>query len=166
MSTEEVATAAGAAVSTNKDEANDDSNDAKDNKNTHTTRTNKASKSTSSANGLEGVDIAKIMSSSGPVVKCVLLKHMANSGRDTKPHASPKAAEDDGHPHKRPVLTELIEEVSVDTTTSKNQVQAVLGGPFIFLGQYPDEGIWPRSYTHLTLPTTLLVQHSVCPVPL
>jgi hypothetical protein len=141
MSSEEVAaaTAAGGTASNNKDEADDDdSNDAEDN-NTHNTRTNK-SKNTGT-NGLEGVDIAKIMSSAGPVVTCVLLKHMSLSGRDTKPHASPKEERDDGHPHKRPVLTELIEEVSVDTTPSKNQVQAVLGGPFTFLGQYPDEGI-------------------------
>jgi hypothetical protein len=136
MSSEEVAaaTAAGETASSNKDEA-EDSDDAKDNNNN-----TRKSKNTST-NGLEGVDIAKIMSSDGPVVTCVLLKHMALSGRDTKPHASPKDEQDDGHPHTRPVLTELIEEVSVDTTPSKNQVQAVLGGPFTFLGQYPDEGI-------------------------
>lgn len=135
MSSEEAAAAAGGTASNNKDGA-DGSNDAKDTT-TRNTRTNK-SKST---NGLEGVDIAKIMSSAGPVVKCVLLKHMSKTGRDTKPQAPPKDAQDDGHPHKRPVLTELIEEISVDTTPAKNQVQNVLGGPFTFLGQYPDEGI-------------------------
>lgn len=49
--------------------------------------------------------------------------------------ASPKADQK----HKRTVLTELIEEIQVDTTPSKNKVKEILGGPFTFLGQYPDE---------------------------
>jgi hypothetical protein len=145
MSSEEAAAAAGGTASSNKDEdVDDDSNndDAKDNtSNTRTTRATKSKPNTNASNGLEGIDIKKIMSSAGPVVQCVLLKHMSKTGRDTKPHASPNPAQNDGHPHKRPVLTELIEEVSVDTTPSKNQVQTVLGGPFTFLGQYPDERI-------------------------
>jgi hypothetical protein len=85
-----------------------------------------------------GEEIASILSSKGPVVKCVLLKHMRPTGRDVKPHpASPKAAEE----HKREVLVELIEEIEIDTTPSKSEVKKVLGGPFTFLGQYPDEGI-------------------------
>jgi len=75
----------------------------------------------------------------------VILKHMnRKTGRDTKPHAAIKDTDPeakDGHSHKRPVLTELIEEIMVDTTPSKNQVQSLLGGPFSFLGQYPDEGV-------------------------
>lgn len=93
---------------------------------------------------LHGVDIGKILSSAGPTVQCVLLKHMSPTGRDTKPHAAVKDSDEaakDGHPHSRPVLTELITEVLVDTTPSQNKVQAILGGPFTFLGQYPDEEI-------------------------
>jgi len=81
-------------------------------------------------------DIAKVLSSKGPVVKCVLLKHMRPDGKDTKPHVIAKSDET----HKRQVLTELIEEIEIDTTPSKSEVKNVLGGPFTFLGQYPSEG--------------------------
>jgi hypothetical protein len=83
---------------------------------------------------LQGTDIAKLLKSSGPTVKCVLLRHMRNDGKDGKPHLATHDA------HKRVVLTEIIEEVEIDTTPSKNQVKKVLGGPFTFLGQYPSEG--------------------------
>ena len=143
----------------------------------------KNTKSGAGAALLHGTDIAKVLSSTGPVVKAVLLKHIRNDGRDGKPHhvpprassaistakvdqanSEPKAApksdetaqtdeqKTDQHSNKneqngnhqnpphRVVLTELIEEVLVDTTPSKNAVKTILGGPFTFLGQYPDEG--------------------------
>lgn len=109
---------------------------------------------------LQGQDIGALLTSKGPVVKCVLLRHMRKNGRDEKPHAvaSPshgnideengdngKGDEKDLIPHHRhlhqwPQMKEMIEEIDVDTTPAKKQVQAILGGPFTFLGQYPDEG--------------------------
>ena len=116
--------------------------------------------------------IAAILKSSGPVVKCVLLKHMRSSGRDVHPHLdksviapklhqytasistgssdeNPKPAATDKtdaspehHHHHREVLTELIEELEIDTTPGKNDVQKVFdGNTFTFVGQYPDEGV-------------------------
>ena len=34
-----------------------------------------------------GESIAKVLQSKGPVVTCVLLRHMLKTGKDTKPHA-------------------------------------------------------------------------------
>lgn len=45
------------------------------------------------------------------------------------------------HKKHREILTELIQQLNVDTTPGKNGVQGVLGGSFTFLGQYPDQGI-------------------------
>ena len=84
---------------------------------------------------LSGADIGQVLSSSGPVVKCVLLQHMRPDGRDIKPHAT---AED--HQHSRQVLTELIQEIQIDTTPQKNEIATRLGGPFTFVGQFPTEG--------------------------
>ena len=134
---------------------------------------------TASAPAIKGGadSIAKVLQSSGPVVTCVLLRHMLPNGKDSKPHAViPKqvaesvaaAASLDSldtktssktkkgpaktpppsprnhhhqHHHQRPVLTELVEEVQVDTTPSAKGVEHVLGGPFTFIGQYPTEGV-------------------------
>jgi hypothetical protein len=86
---------------------------------------------------LMGLDIGKILSSKGPVVKCVLLKHLRADGKDAKPHpASPRA----DATHHRQVLTDLIEEIELDTTPSKNSVSQVLGGSFTFIGQFITEG--------------------------
>jgi len=85
---------------------------------------------------------------------------MRRDGKDAKPHVpvgagggSPEGGGGAGgspnsskphqhHHHKKPrvVLTELIEEIELDTTPSKNGVREVLGGPFTFLGQYESEG--------------------------
>ena len=94
---------------------------------------------TAAAAELHGTDIKGILQSTGPTVKAVLLRHMHPSGRDTKPHASP--IRDDQHPHHRQVLTELVEEIEVDTTPAKAQVKEILGGPWTFVGQYEEEGI-------------------------
>lgn len=113
--------------------------------------------------------IAAVLRSTGPVVKCVLLQHIRKTGRDVKPHpASTKLKADAAamenaplsegektdvqptslqqlhfatHRKHREVLTELIQEIEVDTTPGSNGVQAALGGHFTFLGQYPDEGV-------------------------
>jgi Family of unknown function (DUF5880) len=105
--------------------------------------------------------IAAVLKATGPVVKCVLLQHMRDTGRDAKPHtaASELKAEalmaelstapsavstaPPSPPHKkhREVLAELIHEVEVDTTPGNNGVQKALGGNFTFLGQYPDLGV-------------------------
>jgi hypothetical protein len=99
---------------------------------------------------LHGADIAKIMSSTGPVVKAVLLhcskKVNAESNEiDSKmtaanDHSRP-LSENELLPQPRVVLTDLIEEIDIDTTPNKSMVQKTLGGPFTFLGQYEDEGI-------------------------
>jgi Family of unknown function (DUF5880) len=113
--------------------------------------------------------IATVLKSAGPIVRCVLLQHMRPSGRDVHPHldasvvldldtkpstkttaATTFPPEEDAtdltelpiHPPKcREVLTELIQELNVDTTPGLNGVQNILGGNFTFIGQYPDEGI-------------------------
>lgn len=85
---------------------------------------------------LHGSDIANVLASTGPVVKCVILRHMAKSGRDEKPHS----VEKDDAAHQRPVLVDLIEEIEVDTTPSKGHIQEILGGPFTFVGQFESEG--------------------------
>jgi len=111
-----------------------------------------------------GDSIAKVLQGKGPVVTCVLLRHMLKTGKDTKPHAvitkaaaesaaaslkidgtkvkgSPTPPPSPRSPHHHQVLTELIEEIQVDTTPSEKGVQKVLGGPFTFIGQYADEGV-------------------------
>lgn len=89
------------------------------------------------AQQLHGSDIAKVLSSSGPVVKCVLLRHMRKNAKDVKPHpASPQV----DAKHKREILTECIDEILVDTTPSKNAIRDILG-PFTFIGQFPTEGV-------------------------
>ena len=116
---------------------------------------------------LGSVDIGSMLRSTGPVVKCVLLRAAGAEDEQKKPaaatttnddgaSASPeqedgkkKAAADEGggdgqpqaQPSQPPILTDLIEEIEIDTTPKKAMVQHVLGGPFTFLGQYEDEGI-------------------------
>lgn len=87
---------------------------------------------------LRGEDIARVLQSKGPVViKCVLLKHIRSDGKDGKPH--PTSPHADGT-HQRVVLVEDIDEVQIDVTPEKTQIQELLGGPFTFLGQYEEEG--------------------------
>lgn len=106
------------------------------------------------ASSLSGENIAKMLRATGPIVSCVLLrckrKDDSNNknddnddDNDTKPAAkdasSPKASSTTDQ-QRRPILTHLIEQVSIDTTPKKNQVSQILGGPFTFLGQYEEEG--------------------------
>jgi hypothetical protein len=100
------------------------------------------------ASPFAGVDISKIMSSTGPVVKCVLLCATSTSvatanvkGADAD--LSSKSI-DDNDVEKSATASlhqDLITEINVDTTPRKSQVNSILGGPFTFLGQYEDEGI-------------------------
>merc|ERR1712157_456205 len=62
--------------------------------------------------GLEDNEISAILNSDGPIVKCVLIKSEME-----------------------------IEEVVVDTTPSKREVEGILGGPITFLGQYVKSGV-------------------------
>ena len=76
-------------------------------------------------------------------MKAVLLRHMRRDGKDTKPHVhlDEKPSLEENAIHKQdPVLEELIEEIEIDTTPSRNHVTQVLGGPFTFLGQWPSAG--------------------------
>ena len=82
---------------------------------------------------LHGEDIAKLLRSDGPIVKCVLLR--ASTYQEQKRAAVPP---DTTH---RVILNDLIEEIQVDTTPKKSMVSQILGGPFTFLGQYEEEGI-------------------------
>ena len=94
-----------------------------------------------------GMDISKIMSSTGPVVKCVLLHattHTATANAtDADADQGSKSKDDDGaEKAASPLLHQhLITEINVDTTPRKSQVNSILGGPFTFLGQYEEEGI-------------------------
>jgi len=110
------------------------------------------------AASLSGEQIAKVLRTSGPTVKCVLLRCSPAAGaaasskarHDAKPSAQDsdenKADNDDDNnddntSSSKTVLTDLIEEIMVDTTPKKQMVAQVIGGPFTFLGQYEDEGI-------------------------
>lgn len=90
---------------------------------------------------LQGLDIAKLLRSDGPIVKGVLLRATEEDhAEESKP---PAAAVTCTSPdtERRVILTDLIDEVQVDTTPKKSMVAHILGGPFTFLGQYEDEGI-------------------------
>ena len=86
---------------------------------------------------VHGSDIAQVLTSSGPVVNCVLLRHMRKDAKDVKPHPVSTNVDET---HKREVLIELIEDIQVDTTPSKNAIKGILG-PFTFIGQFPTEGV-------------------------
>ena len=110
-----------------------------------TTEPSEESESKSNATAASNVAVptpalAKVLASDGPIVKAVLLRHMRTDGRDAKPHAAVKNDPKEVGQHHRVVLTELIEEIDLDTTPRKNKVKEILGGPFTFLGQYEQEG--------------------------
>jgi Family of unknown function (DUF5880) len=106
---------------------------------------------------LQGTNIAQVLKSTGPTVMCVLLKHIRQDGKDGKPHALSGHVDKE---HKRQVLTELVEEVKVDTTPSKSGVQQILGGPFTFLGQYEEEGVVVMARKELPA-SDILAQESI-----
>lgn len=83
---------------------------------------------------LQGLDISKVLSSEGPIVKAVLLR--VTSPKGTEDEQKPAVVE----PGKKLIREKLIEEVEIDTTPRKSMVAKILGGPFTFLGQYEDEG--------------------------
>lgn len=111
-----------------------------------------------------GTDIRKVMKSQGPIVNTVILRCKASTSdenddekNDSKPAAIEKTeapCEKEGTENSnldasaeiqetpiRVILSNLIEEIKIDTTPSKSKVKEILGGPFTFLGQYEDEGI-------------------------
>lgn len=109
---------------------------------------------------IDATDIAKVLSSTGPIVKCVLLKappsgeieSMSSNGvlddgdsQDQTPGGKTRVQTigmNSNSRRKRVLLwKDYIEEIELDTTPSKRMVETTLGGPFTFLGQYEDEGI-------------------------
>merc|ERR1719232_177993 len=68
-----------------------------------------------SDDAFEGFDVSGILNSTGPVIKCVLVRSDQNE--------------------------EEISEVSIDTTPKKREVESLMGGPVTFLGQYEEEGV-------------------------
>jgi len=111
-----------------------------------------------------GTDIRKVMKSQGPIVNAVILRCESstsddsdNQKKDSKCAAKEtieapceeKGTNKNNHEESteardipaRVTLSDLIEEVKIDTTPSKSKVSKLLGGPFTFLGQYEDEGI-------------------------
>lgn len=112
-----------------------------------------------------GTDIRAVMKSQGPIVNTVVLRcrsSTSDENDDEKIDSKPAAIEKTETPREekgtenrdneestaeaqekptRIILTDLIEEVKIDTTPSKSKVAELLGGPFTFLGQYEDEGI-------------------------
>ena len=105
---------------------------------------------------LGGLDVARVLQSEGPVVKCVVLRAPkqtvvedrkvaadATIVEDTKnpPDESASETQSSEAPAKKELLEDLVDEIEIDTTPQKNQVQEVLGGPFTFIGQYESEGI-------------------------
>jgi len=108
-----------------------------------------------------GTDIRKVMKSQGPIISTVVLRCKPSSSENKKINPEYAAikmtdapCEEKGTEKKKPValteahgiltrviLSDLIDEVKIDTTPSKSKVAELLGGPFTFLGQYEDEGI-------------------------
>jgi hypothetical protein len=88
---------------------------------------------------LEGAAIAKVLSSEGPIVKCVVLRASPESCT-TDGDKKPSAKSDNGN-SVRQVLPDLIDQIEIDTTPSKSMVAKTLGGSFTFLGQYQEEGV-------------------------
>lgn len=109
-------------------------------------------------------DIREIMKSQGPIVNTVILRCGSSNANerdyekgDSKPAAIEKTEascekKDTENSNNEPstevqempsrvILSDLIEEVKIDTTPSKSKVAETLGGAFTFLGQYEDEGI-------------------------
>ncbi|KAG7360780.1 hypothetical protein IV203_035879 [Nitzschia inconspicua] len=132
------------------------------------TTTGKASRPSHHHPSLGGADIAQLLTSTGPIVKAVLL-HCRKKNGDMEEIQKPiavvagaAAKEDDEQPitagaatkddddndgndnaavATRVVLTDMIEQIEIDTTPNKSMVAKTLGGPFTFLGQYEEEGI-------------------------
>jgi hypothetical protein len=99
--------------------------------------------------------LAAVLKSQGPVVTCVLLRHNDGSNKTTESNKTKETTPAAGASNKEegesgvdlPLsLEHLVEEIAVDTTphagrNNNNNVQAVLGGPFTFVGQFPSEGV-------------------------
>jgi hypothetical protein len=119
------------------------------------------------ATAFTGENIAKMLRTTGPIVKCVLLKCAAEDAKISaavKPTMETNDLSSDVIPRK--VLEEWIEEIEVDTTPKKSQVQQILKGPFTFLGQYEDEGIMVivrRNYDQPIDEDDTLNQHQLQP---
>ena len=100
--------------------------------------TNPSTDAAASSELLMGVDIAKVLRSKGPVVSAVVLR----CRKDSDDY-------DDDDDAKKPtagsaaslLLPDLVDQVQIDTTPKKSEVEKLLGGPFTFLGQYEEEGI-------------------------
>ena len=96
---------------------------------------------------LQGVDIAKVLRSEGPVVSAVVLRCGDAHKKEADVKASSESntttgADDDNHgSNKKQLFEHLVEQIQLDTTPKKNEVEKLLGGPFTFVGQYEDEGI-------------------------
>jgi hypothetical protein len=111
---------------------------------------------------LGGADIEKLLTSTGPIVKAVLLRCRQSNDKEEEDNRKPATKyrpidEKEGEEEackvcdaptafstsslRRLVLTDLIEQIEIDTTPQKFMVAKTLGGPFTFLGQYEDEGI-------------------------
>lgn len=97
---------------------------------------------------LSGLDIASMLQSKGPVVKCVVLrapkhKPIDEDGKVAAVAAVATAAEVTNNPpgDEKELLEHLVDEIEIDTTPQKNEVQKVLGGPPTFIGQFEREGI-------------------------
>ena len=89
----------------------------------------------SAAAAIGAPNIREVMKSQGPIVNTVVLRC-----RSSTPDENDDGQHDSKHAALH-ILSDLIDEVKIDTTPSKSKVSELLGGPFTFLGQYEDEGI-------------------------
>lgn len=88
------------------------------------------------------VDLSQTLNSKGPIVKVVVLRCSSSSNdNDDDEKKCSKDDDNDKCCYRHPVLTNLIEEIEIDTTPKKSEVELLLGGRFTFIGQYEDEGI-------------------------
>ena len=99
---------------------------------------------------LGGGAIASMLQSEGPVITCVVLRApvkqtVTEDGKVAAVAEADKSANEIETERKssgeESEVEIVIDEIKVDTTPQKNEVEKVLGGPFTFVGQYEDEGI-------------------------
>jgi hypothetical protein len=89
---------------------------------------------------LQGIDIASVLRSTGPVVKCVVLR-APRSPKEDEQEALSSSSSSSSNVNGILLMKHLVEEIELDTTPRQNEVAKLLGGPFTFVGQYEEEGI-------------------------
>jgi len=78
----------------------------------------------------QGIDISKVLRSQGPVVTCVVLRAAADNDNAKQEKKKQANSNDNDETELRDLKEHLVEEIRMDTTPKKNEVETILGGPF------------------------------------